>query len=100
MTHKFATLTRKEVDAMLGLAIQKTRVYREIKEEGREEGKQEGQCGLILKQLTRRFGQRKIKKSIRSHIESLSVQQLEALGENLLDFETIQDLTQWLEAQT
>ena len=94
---------------MLGITLQKTRVYREIKEEGRiegleqglerglEQGRLRGQYELILKLLTRRVG--KVKKSTRSQLANLSIQQLESLGESLLEFKNIDDLTQWLEAQ-
>jgi predicted transposase YdaD len=36
-TNKFANLSREEVEAMLGLKLEETRVYREAKAEGREE---------------------------------------------------------------
>ena len=42
MAYKFTNLSRQEVDAMLGLQLADTRVYREAKEEGRQEGRQEG----------------------------------------------------------
>jgi len=35
--YKFSTLSREEVEAMLGLTLQETRVYQEAKAEGREE---------------------------------------------------------------
>ncbi|ALF52529.1 hypothetical protein ACX27_06205 [Nostoc piscinale CENA21] len=35
--YKFSSLSREEVEAMLGLTIEQTRVYQEAKEEGREE---------------------------------------------------------------
>ncbi|BAB74047.1 hypothetical protein ACN23B_11790 [Anabaena sp. FACHB-709] len=42
MVYKFATLSREEIEAMLGLKLEETRVYREAKQEGRGEGRQEG----------------------------------------------------------
>jgi predicted transposase YdaD len=42
MVYKFTDLSRREVEAMLGLQLEDTRVYREAKEEGRLEGRQEG----------------------------------------------------------
>jgi predicted transposase/invertase (TIGR01784 family) len=39
--YKFSTLSREEVEAMLGLTLQETRVYQEAKAEGREEQKAE-----------------------------------------------------------
>ncbi|HEY9799050.1 MAG TPA: Rpn family recombination-promoting nuclease/putative transposase [Leptolyngbyaceae cyanobacterium] len=40
--YKFSSLSREEVEAMLGLTLEETRVYREAKAEGREEGREEG----------------------------------------------------------
>ena len=40
--YKFSNLSREEVEAMLGIKLDETRVYREAKEEGREEGRKEG----------------------------------------------------------
>jgi predicted transposase/invertase (TIGR01784 family) len=37
MVYKFTNLSRQEVDAMLGITIQETRVYREAREEGKDE---------------------------------------------------------------
>lgn len=42
MLYKFGTLNREEVEAMLSLNLQETRVYQDAKAEGREEGKVEG----------------------------------------------------------
>ncbi|MHC5745165.1 MAG: Rpn family recombination-promoting nuclease/putative transposase [Nostoc sp.] len=40
--YKFSTLSREEVEAMLGLTLEQTRVYQEAKAEGREEGREQG----------------------------------------------------------
>lgn len=37
--YKFANLSRAEVEAMLGLSVEQTRVYQEAKAEGRQEGR-------------------------------------------------------------
>jgi hypothetical protein len=50
---------------------------------------------LILRLLTRKFNQ--INPQVRSQIELLSLEQLEMLAEVLLDFSSLQDLTNWLE---
>jgi predicted transposase/invertase (TIGR01784 family) len=42
MLYKFGTLNREEVEAMLSLNLQETRVYQDAKAEGREEGRVEG----------------------------------------------------------
>jgi predicted transposase YdaD len=88
MVYKFEQLSRKEVESMLGITLQETRVYREIKEEGER--------SLIFRQLTRRVG--KLPEDVRSRVESLPLEQLENLGEALLDFTSLADLQSWLEA--
>ncbi len=52
MVYKFTSLSRQEVEAMLGITLQQTRVYQEAKEEGRQEGEQ----SLILLLLAQRLG--------------------------------------------
>ena len=94
MVYKFTNLSRQEVEAMLGLQLADTRVYREAKEEGREEGRQEGESALILRLLSRRIGE--VTPERRSQIQALSINQLEALGEALLDFTQPEDLEEWL----
>ncbi|MBD6619368.1 DUF4351 domain-containing protein [Komarekiella sp. 'clone 1'] len=76
-------------------------IYQEILAEGEQRGEQrgrqegrkaEGQL-LILRQLTRRVGE--LPQEVRSRIETLSLEQLENLGEALLDFQAIADLEAW-----
>jgi predicted transposase YdaD len=43
MVYKFEQMSRVEVEAMLNLTLQETRVYQEAKAEGREEGREEGE---------------------------------------------------------
>jgi hypothetical protein len=50
----------------------------------------------LLKQLTRKLGT--ISPEVRSRVNSLAIEQLESLGEDLLDFTKISDLLAWLEA--
>lgn len=70
--------------------------YERGKEEGKEEGKQEQGQALVLRQLQKRIGE--LPEEVRSRIQTLSLNQLEALGEALLDFTAIADLLNWLEA--
>jgi predicted transposase YdaD len=85
------TLSRDEVDMMFGTELQQTRVYKDAKAEGRTE---EGQS-LVLKQLTRKLGS--ISPEVRSRVNSLTIDRLESLGEDLLDFTQISDLLAWLD---
>jgi Domain of unknown function (DUF4351) len=50
---------------------------------------------LISRQLVRRFGE--VSPIVLEQVDHLSIAQLESLGEALFDFETIADLTAWLE---
>ncbi|BAU06615.1 DUF4351 domain-containing protein [Fischerella sp. NIES-3754] len=63
---------------------------------GYELGKQEGEQTIILRLLQKRLGD--LSPEVRQRIQSLSLIQLEALGEALLDFTTIADLLNWLQA--
>ncbi len=77
---------------MLGITLKETRVYREIKEEGIQEGEQR-EKSLVLRQLAKRVGE--LPQDVRQQVESLSLEQLENLGEALLDFTSMADLDAW-----
>ncbi|MFN7349787.1 MAG: DUF4351 domain-containing protein, partial [Dolichospermum sp.] len=66
----------------------------EGRQEGRQEGKQEGEKNLILRLLHRRIGE--IDALLIERITGLSIEQLENLGEALLDFSSVADLEAWL----
>ena len=93
MVYKFGNKSQREVEEMLGITLRETQVYREIKEEGREEGREEGEKSLVLRQLARRVGE--LPQEVRQLVESLSLEQLENLGEALLDFSGMSDLDAW-----
>jgi hypothetical protein len=60
-----------------------------------ERGELKGEQQLIIRQLNRRIGE--IESSFIDTIRTLSIEQLELLGEALLDFSSVTDLEQWLE---
>nr|WP_242026091.1 DUF4351 domain-containing protein [Anabaena sp. FACHB-1391] len=64
-------------------------------ERGVERGIEQGEQQLIFRQLNRRIG--RIESSFIETIRTLTIDQLELLGEALLDFSTVTDLEQWLE---
>lgn len=64
-------------------------------ERGIEQGRQQGEVALIMRQLNRRFGG--VVPEVEARIRSLSTEQLENLGEALLDFSNASDLSAWLE---
>ena len=91
---KFSQLSRQEIEAMFLVSdIKQTRVYQEAKQEGR----QDGEMILLIRQLSKRFG--KLKDIYIENINSLNIEQLEKLGEALLDFADINDLETWLESE-
>jgi hypothetical protein len=65
---------------------------------GRNEGEQSGAINearsLILRQLARRVGT--LPANVEAQVHALALQQLEALGEALLDFAEAGDLSEWL----
>jgi predicted transposase/invertase (TIGR01784 family) len=99
MVYKFEQLNQKEVEQMLGITLQETRVYRDITAAGIEKGvklgrKQEA-VNLVIRQLSKRFGRSLDKQE--SQISALTLEQLEQLSEALLDFEDMADLEHWLD---
>ncbi len=96
MVYKFTQLSRLEVESMLGITLQQTRVYREIKEEGLLEGRHSEAANLIIRQITKRMGQ-KLSDEIVALISGLPLPVLEDLSEALLDFTSLADLQAWLD---
>jgi predicted transposase/invertase (TIGR01784 family) len=106
LVYKFPKLSRQEIEKMFTQSdLKKTRVYRDALEEGKQEGlqlgKQEGlqrQVAMLLRQLTRKFGQ--VSPRLKNRISKLSVVQLENLAEAIFDFETVADLNAWLKTHS
>jgi predicted transposase YdaD len=74
-------------------------IYQKILKEGRAEGRAEGltrERSLVIRLLIKRVGE--LPQNVLERIENLSLEQLENLGEALLDFQGIADLLSWLEA--
>jgi hypothetical protein len=55
---------------------------------------EEAERSLILRQITRRVGE--VPESLKAQIDRLPIEQLELLGEALLDFSSMADLETWL----
>ena len=104
--------------------IKQTRVYQEARQEGlqdglqeglqegrkeglkegRKEGEKQGEIRLLIRQLSRRFnkiGKGEVDLGPRrlQMIHKLSLEQLEDLGEALLDFCDITELDSWLKSR-
>ncbi|MEH2303191.1 MAG: DUF2887 domain-containing protein [Nostoc sp.] len=105
IVYKFSTLSREEIAAMLGLNLEEPRAIREAEAlgeqkgivKGQEIGREEEARSLILKLLNRKVGA--IPDQLQTQIQALSLEQLEGLGEALLDFSAIADLEGWLQGQ-
>jgi predicted transposase/invertase (TIGR01784 family) len=106
--YKFKTLSRDEVNAMLGYTLdelKESRAYQEIYaegkedgiEEGREEGREEGQLAFILVLLNAKLGP--LSQQQQTAIQSLSCDRIQALGLALLNFTNTDDLNHWLGTQ-
>ncbi|MEA5554430.1 Rpn family recombination-promoting nuclease/putative transposase [Anabaena cylindrica UHCC 0172] len=96
MMYKFEQLTLREVEVMLGISLEKSRAYREIKQERREEGREEATLNLVIRLLTKRFGE--LPAEMRGSISVLPLPVMENLSEALLDFTSLNDLQVWLAA--
>ncbi|MFM5981314.1 MAG: Rpn family recombination-promoting nuclease/putative transposase [Sphaerospermopsis kisseleviana] len=90
ISYKFENLTRSEAEAMLGITLKETRLYRDIKEEGAEQAT----INLVIRLLTKRFGELSAER--RAEIFDLPLSVLEDLSEALLDFTSLADLETWL----
>ncbi len=108
--YKFNTLSRDEVDLMLGIELQQTRVYQDALAEGRVEGEARGEVRgearglerglqqertLVMRLLNRKLGS--ITTEMQLRVNGLPIEKIEALGEALLDFTRVEDLLSWLE---
>jgi predicted transposase YdaD len=83
--------------------------YQQILQEGLQKGLQEGEqrgeqrgrlageVQLVLRQLNRRVGP--LDETLQQQITRLSLEQLEALAEELLDFSGVEELQTWLAQQ-
>ncbi len=89
--YKFPQKSREEIEAMFELTdLKKTKVY--------QEAFTEGESKLVLLILKSRFPE--LSPNLTETICGLSIEQLENLGKALLNFETEDDLKQWLSENT
>lgn len=88
-------LTKEIIGSLLREEIMRESViYQDIRESGKAQGRREEAVSLILRLLNRRLGE--ISSTLSQQIQELSLEQLETLGEALLDFTSLTDLTTWL----
>jgi Domain of unknown function (DUF4351) len=72
-------------------------LYQRDREQAIQEGNKQGEQRLVICLLNRRIGE--IDTSLIELIQDLSIEQLENLGEALLDFSGVADLETWLNQQ-
>jgi predicted transposase YdaD len=79
--------------------LSETRFYQDVFQKGREQEREQGvqrEVDLVLRQLERRCGVLGI--DDRDLVRSLTITQLESLGDALLDFNGMADLEVWFKA--
>jgi predicted transposase YdaD len=97
LVRKLPSLTVEEIREMLDLqdvSLSETQFFKEVFQQGEDRGEQKGKTDLTLQLLARRCGAVSIEQT--TQIRSLSIVQLENLGEALLDFTGMADLELWL----
>ena len=77
MVYKFTNLSRQEINAMLGITLQETRVYREAREEGREEAREEEREKIALNLLLKNMPLETI-----AEVTGLTIEQIQQLQLN------------------
>jgi Domain of unknown function (DUF4351) len=80
----------EETELMMNLSP----LYLEQIDIATQKGRNEGEKSLMIRMLTRKFGN--LDANSIDHINSLSLELIESLGDALLDFNTADDLTAWL----
>jgi predicted transposase YdaD len=94
LVNKFNKLSIEEIQKMLNLReadVTQTRFYQEVL----ERGEKSGEANLVIRLLNRRCGN--LTAIQEQKVRSLSISQLESLGEALLDFQNMSDLKNWLQ---
>lgn len=86
-------LSKNQVKQILRRDIMRESVvYQDILEEGLERGLQQERA-LVVRLLTKKIGD--LSPQVQSQVSSLSIDQVESLGESLLDFASMADLEAW-----
>lgn len=91
LVNKFPQLTIEQIQKMINLReadITQTRFYQQVV--------QITEVNMVIRLLTVRCGN--LSEELQAQVRSLSIPQLESLGEALLDFQDISDLENWLQS--
>ena len=98
---RFPTLTPEEIMVIAGIPTDQllhTRAAQMLLDRGRQEGEAQGEVKVTLRLLNRRCGP--LSEVTTARIKDLTLEQLEALAEALLDFTGRDDLAAWLAERT
>jgi len=101
MVQRFPECTEEQIMVIVGIPreeIRHTRAVQDWLAEGREEGRQQEAASVTIRQLARRCGP--LSEATTARIQSLPLEQLEALAEALLDFQGADDLAAWLSSNS
>ena len=94
IAERFARLTDTEILAMIGIPVENYRHTR-LAQGLLQEGRQAEAAALCVRLLRRQCGELTLATTAR--IEALTLDQLEALADSLLDFSGAADLQRWLD---
>jgi len=92
-----ANLTPQELDKLHGqetLIRDRRGQIAFAKQEGEKEGRIKGAIALIIRLLKKRFGE--VPENLKNQLSDLSLEELENLSEEIFDFTTFDDLSNWL----
>jgi predicted transposase/invertase (TIGR01784 family) len=87
LVYKLTNLSREEVDRMFASNLKETRIYRELEQE------------IILRQMKKLTGS-DLNQALVDRIETLPVEQLDLLAEDLLSFSNLDDMIAWLDGRS
>ncbi len=89
MSYMFLDQSPQEIDQMLDIQFEETRVYKDTYAKGK--------LDTVLSQLEESCGQLPIE--LLREVTALPIEQLEALSKALLKFRKVEDLANWLKSQ-
>jgi predicted transposase/invertase (TIGR01784 family) len=87
MSYMFLDQSPQEIDKMLDIQFEETRVYKDTYAKGK--------LDIVLRQLGQNCGQ--LSMELVREVTALPLDQLEALGDALLKFKKVKDLEKWLQ---
>jgi predicted transposase YdaD len=87
LVYELTNLSREEVDRMFASNLKETRIYRDLERE------------IILRQMKKLIGS-DLNQALVDRLETLPVEQLDLLAEDLLSFSSVDDMIAWLDGRS